>query len=122
GEVAPLLDRAHALAREGAWCIGYVRYEAAAAFDAALPTHDAAGPLAWFAVYDVAQTWPTLPSADHAPMQWTSALDRLAFDEPIARIHQAIANGEVYQITFTATLTSPFEGDALGPSDGPPPR
>ena len=114
GEVAPLLDRAHGRAREGAWCVGYVRYEAAPAFDAALPTHEAGGPLAWFAVYDAAQAWPALPIARHAPMQWAGALGRDAFDERIARIHQAIADGEVYQINLTAPLTSRLGGDALG--------
>ncbi|HEV8313478.1 MAG TPA: aminodeoxychorismate synthase component I [Burkholderiaceae bacterium] len=113
-EVMPLLDRAHARAREGAWCVGYVRYEAAAAFDGALPTHAPDGPLAWFAVYEAAEPWPALRPASHSPMQWTSALDRGAFDERIVRIHQAIADGEVYQINLTAPLTSRFDGDALG--------
>src|SRR5262249_12977958 len=95
-EVAPRLDAAHQRSRDGAWCVGYVRYEAAPAFDAALPTHDPdAAPLAWFAVYDSAQPWPALVPADHAPMQWSSKLDRSGFDERIARIHQAIADGEV---------------------------
>ena len=113
-EVMPLLDAAHERSRDGAWCIGHVRYEAARAFDPALPTHERDGPLAWFAVYDAAEPWPALPAASHAPMQWTSALERAAFDERIARIHQAIADGEVYQINLTAPLTSRFDGDALG--------
>jgi len=113
-EVGPLLDAAHRYARDGAWCLGYVRYEAARAFDAVLPTHEPDGPLAWFAVHDTAQAWPDLAVASHAPMQWTSALDRDEFDQRIARIHQAIADGEVYQVNLTAPLTSRFDGDALG--------
>src|SRR5437899_2792604 len=104
-EVMPLIDAAHERSRDGAWCIGHVRYEAAHAFDPALPTHERDGPLAWFAVYDAAEPWPALPATSHAPMQWTSALERAAFDERIARIHQAIADGEVYQINLTAPLT-----------------
>ena len=49
-QVRPLLDQVDALARQGHWCIGYVRYEAAPAFDAAFTTHPADGPLAYFAV------------------------------------------------------------------------
>ena len=54
-QVRAVLDAVHAAARQGSWCVGYVRYEAAAAFDAALQTHAADGPLAWFAVYDAPQ-------------------------------------------------------------------
>ena len=38
-QVRAVLDAVHAAARQGSWCVGYVRYEAAAAFDAALHTH-----------------------------------------------------------------------------------
>ena len=51
-EVPAVLDSVQAAAAAGAWCLGYLRYEAAAAFDAALRTHRADGPLAWFAVCD----------------------------------------------------------------------
>ena len=50
-----LLARVDALARAGAWCVGYLCYEAAGAFDEAFETHapaDPARPLAAFAVYD----------------------------------------------------------------------
>ena len=40
-----------ALAKQGFWCVGYLRYEAAPAFDAALASADSDGPLAWFGVY-----------------------------------------------------------------------
>ena len=49
-DVRAVLDAVHAAAQRGHWCVGHVRYEAAAAFDAALQTHAADGPLAWFAV------------------------------------------------------------------------
>lgn len=51
-QVRPVLDVVEAVAREGFWCVGYLRYEAAPAFDVALAVHAAQGPLAWFAVYD----------------------------------------------------------------------
>ena len=113
-EVARVLDAAHARSRDGAWCVGYVRYEAARAFDPALATHEADGPLAWFAVFDSARDWPALPPAVHAPMTWRSALERGAFDTRIARIHQAIADGEVYQINLTAPHACGFHGEPLG--------
>jgi len=57
-QVKPLLDAVQAFANQGFWCVGYLRYEAASAFDAALQTHPADGPLAWFGVFDAALPWP----------------------------------------------------------------
>src|SRR6201994_197904 len=53
--VVPLLARVDALARAGAWCVGYLCYEAAGSFDEAFETHapsDPARPLAAFAIHD----------------------------------------------------------------------
>ena len=68
-EVRGVLQAVHAAAQQGRWCVGYVRYEAAPAFDTALQVHTADGPLAWFAVYDAPQPWPgeTADSSAHAP-------------------------------------------------------
>ena len=45
-EVRAVLAAVQAAAEQGAWCVGALRYEAAAAFDAALQTHTGDGPLA----------------------------------------------------------------------------
>lgn len=113
-EVVPVLHAVEQAARAGRWCIGGVRYEAAAAFDPALRTHAARGPLAWFAVHDEAQPWPDL-SAPQAggSLDWTASLTRGAFEAQIQRIHEAIRAGEVYQINLTAPLTSQFKSDPL---------
>lgn len=121
GEVRGVLDAVEAAARRGAWCVGYLRYEAAAAFDAALATHVADGPLAWFAVYGA-----PLPvgdgnvhaesAADNEPRQASATvdgwagLDRPAFDAAFGRIQQAIRDGELYQVNFTAPLHGRFGG------------
>ena len=108
-EVRPVLDAVHAAAQRGQWCVGYVRYEAAPAFDAALQTHAADGPLAWFAVYDNPQPWPPDAAppapADAAEMTWGEGLAREDFDAALARIQRAIAAGELYQVNYTAPFT-----------------
>ncbi len=121
-EVRAVLDAAHAAAQAGAWCVGHVRYEAAAAFDAALTTHPhpaSDGPLAWFAAYpahpaDTAQTaHPASPvnagpaaqaEATHAPLHWVADGSRAAFDAAMAHLHRAIADGECYQVNLTTRL------------------
>jgi para-aminobenzoate synthetase / 4-amino-4-deoxychorismate lyase len=115
-EVRGVLDAVHAAAQQGRWCVGHVRYEAAPAFDAALQTHAADGPLAWFAVYDAPKPW-TDDAADAAaaaaPAQvvWNDSPQREAFDAALAQIQRAIAAGELYQVNYTA----PFRGTLQGP-------
>jgi para-aminobenzoate synthetase/4-amino-4-deoxychorismate lyase len=57
-DVRAVLHAVQAAAQQGAWCVGYLRYEAAPAFDAAFTVHPAEGPLAWFGVHDQALPWP----------------------------------------------------------------
>lgn len=102
-EVQPLLEAVQAHATAGRWCVGYLRYEAAPAFDAALQVHAADGPLAWFGVHEAPLPWPEEP----LPMATLGSLqepDRAAFSAALAQTHAAIAAGEVYQVNHTARL------------------
>ncbi|CAN7537094.1 chorismate-binding protein [Acidovorax sp. LjRoot129] len=119
GEVRKVLDAVHGAAARGQWCVGYVRYEAAAAFDAALQTHGVAGaggaePLAWFAVYDEPEPWPADDSAPPAQVTWQDTLSRSDFDSAMAHIQQAIGAGELYQVNYTAPLHGTLQGSASG--------
>jgi len=117
-DVAPLLARVDALARAGAWCVGYLCYEAAGAFDEAFETHapsDPARPLAAFAVYDapLPDDPATFDSDAPATVHWTGGPQRDAFDGVIGEILRAIADGEVYQVNATAPLAGTLQGDPL---------
>lgn len=105
-EVRPLLDALQAHAQQGRWCVGYLRYEAAPAFDAALRVHPADGPLAWFGIHDEALPWPDDKAAEGpaAQVAWQASLTRAAFDRALAQLHDAIAAGALYQANFTAPL------------------
>lgn len=109
-EVRAVLDAAQAAAQRGAWCVGYLRYEAAPAFDAALVVHPADGPLAWFAVHEEALPWPQ-PIQEASPqLQWQEAMARPAFDAALAELQRAIAAGEYYQVNFTAQMRAVLDG------------
>ncbi|MCX7258434.1 MAG: chorismate-binding protein, partial [Polaromonas sp.] len=135
-QVGPLLDAVQAAAQQGFWCVGYLRYEAAPAFDSALAVQAPDGPLAWFAVYDEALPWPQdgAESATAAPVldalavvvptiaieksaasavqaQWQESCPRPAFDAAMAHIQRAIADGELYQVNFTAPLQGAWLGE-----------
>ncbi|CAN7566181.1 aminodeoxychorismate synthase component I [Polaromonas sp. LjRoot131] len=110
-EVRAVLDAAQAGAQRGAWCVGYLRYEAAPAFDAALVVYPAEGPLAWFAVHEQALPWPQ-PTQEASPqLQWQEAMARPAFDAALAEMQRAIAAGEYYQVNFTAQMRAVLNGD-----------
>lgn len=133
-EVRPVLDAVQAAAQQGLWCVGYVRYEAAPAFDNALVVHAADGPLAWFAVYEQALPWPDdaavatttgtaaqmaadeAAAASGACMQvdWQAPLSRAELDAAMGTIQQAIARGDLYQVNFTAQMQGQVQELAYG--------
>ncbi len=109
-EVRPVLEQVDALSRQGLWCVGYVRYEAAPAFDAALQVHAAEGPLVWFGVHaqPLAGADVQRPTGPEPHVQWTPRFSRDEFDANMARIHEAIAAGDFYQLNYTAQLEAFF--------------
>lgn len=118
-EVQPVLAAAHAHGLKGRWCVGWVAYEAAPAFDPALQVHGQPAPghppLAMMAVFEQALDWPApdTPAQDHACEPWHSAMSRETFDLHIAQIQEWIREGEVYQINLTTPLHSRLRGAAV---------
>ncbi len=117
-EVVPLLHEVEKRSKHGMWCVGYVSYEAAPAFDAAFETHKAVGPLAWFGVYDCASPWPDLQEelASSKSIEWQAGVSRESFGKTLAEIKRTIAEGAFYQINFTAQMTG-TPSQYLGPHD-----
>lgn len=113
-QVSALLEQVQDHAQQGRWCVGYLRYEAAAAFDRAFVIHAADGPLAWFGVFEAPLPWPTKPpdAPDGGTGDWSSRLSQSDFEHNIARIHTAIAAGELYQVNYTAPLQATLKGSA----------
>lgn len=111
-DVAPVIAAAEQHARDGLWVAGFVAYEAAAAFDAALQTRPTDGglPLAAFAVYG----YDEAPSADAGERgsfvcgHWSMATPRAGIDA----IRSAIGNGDYYQVNYTTQMKARFSGDA----------
>ena len=106
-DVRPLLDAVQLAAQQGRWCVGYLHYEAAPAFDSALTVHTPDGPLAWFAVYDEVLAWSEVAGLETpAPgIEWLETCPRPMFDAAVSHIQNAIAAGEMYQVNFTAQLS-----------------
>ena len=112
-EVPGVIAEAEAAARAGAWVLGGLRYEAAGAFDAALSTHAATGPLAEFAVYDTApEPWPEAAAFTGA-CGWHDPAPPATV--AIERIREYIRAGDCYQVNLTTRLAGQASG--LDPAD-----
>lgn len=119
-QVAGLLDAAHALARAGQWCVGWVAYEAAPGLDAHLPVKalPPGQPYAVWAVFDEALPWSDSDLIPHAPSAspdwtagpWHADLDDDAATQRIQQIHELIRAGEVYQVNLTTQRHAAYEG------------
>ena len=120
-EVIPAIEEAAAAARAGAWCAGFVGYEAAPAFDAALhvlPPRPESPPLAWFGVFaDKCEVEPFPPRGRHpAPYTvsgWLASVDAPVYNKAIDEIHALIEAGETYQVNYSLRLQAAFSGEPL---------
>lgn len=115
-EVLPALYTLEtAVNEQGLYAIGFLTYEAAAAFH--LTTHPSPIdnlPLLWFGLYREPQLLPHLPppATCYQPQSWRPLLDAAAYTTAIQGIKEEIAQGNTYQVNFTFPLQSPFDGDA----------
>jgi len=113
-EVLPALQAVQAAVKDqGLYAAGFVSYEAAPAFDAAMQVLSASPlPLVWFGLF----TAPAPPSpppslASFTLGPWEANRSEAEFTQDIAQIRAAIGEGEFYQVNHTLRLRAPFTGD-----------
>jgi para-aminobenzoate synthetase/4-amino-4-deoxychorismate lyase len=108
-DVAPVLEKADAALQQGRWIVGYLAYEAAAAFG--FDTHPSppdGPPLAWFAVCDAPRS-SRLPLPQLGPppaARWQAALTAASYETIVARLQERIAAGDCYQANLTFPLST----------------
>ncbi|MFG6449768.1 chorismate-binding protein [Roseateles sp. BYS180W] len=112
-----VLQQAHAAALAGAWVLGGLRYEAAAALDPSLSTHPAPAtvPLAEFHIWTEAPApWPE-PGPTPAPGcgDWLPTEPEAQSASAIERIRDYIRAGDCYQINLTTRLQAQQPVEAL---------
>lgn len=96
------------------WAAGFLSYEAAGAFDAALVTYQPGGlPLLYFGLYAAPTVVaPPQPGGAFTFADWAANVDEEDFGRNIDNIKSHIARGETYQVNYTFRLRSQFSGDA----------
>jgi len=141
-DVVPCLKRVQEAVNSGLFAVGCVSYEAAPAFDPALPSIKGGSsfPLLWFGLFRPGEsceaTWATAAAASTAcptvetrraalpvapPLEWRQNLSRERYDGSISDIRRCIEDGWTYQVNFAlrlyAQLPSPVR--ASPPAPGP---
>jgi para-aminobenzoate synthetase / 4-amino-4-deoxychorismate lyase len=115
-EVHGVLQAAERFANDGHWVVGYVAYEAGAAFDPAFSVVSAASalPLVRFDVFRTRIPVTGLDAAD-APNHRIQGLRRtagtMAYPEAVEAIRRRIELGDVYQVNHTDRFVGELSGD-----------
>ena len=115
-DVLPILQEIDSATERGLFAAGFLSYEAAPAFDAAMRVRPATElPLVWFGLFEkpevIEPPGVTLTGGDLS-MSWHPSQTEASYREAIISIHRAISRGDTYQINYTFPLEAPFEGDA----------
>lgn len=117
GAIRDLLTAVETAATGGLTAVGFLTYEAASAFDAALVTRPAGPlPLAWFALFEAGRSHErsAIEADESPPLAWRPSIDAASHRADIDRIHRWIAAGDTYQVNYTWRLRAPFQDSARG--------
>jgi para-aminobenzoate synthetase/4-amino-4-deoxychorismate lyase len=97
------------------WAAGFISYEAAAGFDAAMVSKDAAAgiPLVWFGLFEGAQILTRLPKNRLSCKlgEWTPSIRKEDYVQTIKRVKEYIRAGDTYQVNYTFPLSAKFAGE-----------
>ncbi len=99
----------------GLHAVGFVAYEAGAAFGMPVALEKGDLPLAWFALCEpagVLRVGRHQRTADYKIGTLTPSIDRAQFAEAFGRIKGHLAEGNSYQANYTFRMSGAFEGDA----------
>ena len=117
GAVLAAIERIERLVEaDGFHAAGFIAYEAAQAFDAALTVKEFAGaPLVWFGIYEGFEEID-LPCGDGGPIlpaeSWTPSVSPERYREAVERVRAYIRDGDTYQVNYTYRLNAPCDADA----------
>lgn len=115
--VRPALADVERLTRErGLHAVGFVAYEAGAAFGLSVHPPLSGLPLVWFALYDAAGIRPCdrpVRRAAYTLGELRPSVDRSAFQSAFDAIKACLADGDSYQVNFTFQMAARFDGEPL---------
>ncbi|GAA1277194.1 aminodeoxychorismate synthase component I [Pseudonocardia aurantiaca] len=116
GEVTGVLREVERATAGGAWSFGFVVYEAATGFDAALPVREpiAGLPLAWFGICAPPREVPVVVPPGERRYRvgpWTCDWDANQHRRGVDAVRAHIADGDTYQANLTTRMRAAVRGD-----------
>lgn len=101
--------------------VGFIAYEAAAAYGLAVHAPLSGLPLLWFGLYKKMEaTEAGMPNFAHASPSascsigsWRPAIGRAAYETVFGRVKDYLARGHSYQVNYTFPLRAAFDGEPL---------
>ena len=118
-ELIPALEAVEtAVNQENLYAVGFITYEASAAFGLAVHPNTAL-PLLWFGLFDEIQDWDFAQNEiilakgnnPRANNEWEPNLSATQYDTAIDAIKSHIAQGNTYQVNYTFHLRREFASD-----------
>lgn len=114
-DVTRVLQAAEEAANRGNHVVGFVAYEAAAAFGLACHSPVAGLPLAAFVVAERLESFDpnrlTNAAEDAPDLEWQPEISREAHATAVTSIRHHLAGGDSYQVNLTFPLSAPFRAD-----------
>jgi len=114
-QVAPLIEEiSERVRKDRLFAVGFLSYEAAAAFDHHLATwNKSPWPYAWFALFEPPEYIHELPFTDatYALGNWRPLMSETAYQSAADRVMAYLKEGDTYQVNLTYRLRAHFEGD-----------
>ncbi|CAM3113170.1 MULTISPECIES: aminodeoxychorismate synthase component I [Sphingomonas] len=116
-QVPAALDALREAKARGLDAVGYLAYEAGAAFEAGVPPRAIDGPLLWFGLFEGYETVEPEAMLPDPAGGWIGEmvpeLDATRHAEQFAAVQALIEAGDLYQVNQTFRATAPVLGDPL---------
>lgn len=116
-EVPAALDALRTARERGLEAVGYLAYEAGAAFETGVPPRAIDGPLLWFGLFEGYETVAPESLLPDPAGGWIGEmvpeLDAARHAEQFAAVQALIEAGDLYQVNQTFRATAPVLGDPL---------
>lgn len=120
-EVIPALQAIEtAVTERRQYAVGFLSYEAAAAYDLAVHPPLADLPLLWFGLYEgmeiveiaASEAAEAIPTSAYTVGDWQATVNATTYAVALAHIKNYLADGDTYQVNYTFPLQASFAGDA----------
>ena len=114
-DVAAALTQVEEDVQTGGWhAAGFLSYEAAPAFEPAVPSRTGTGfPYLWFGLYPEPKSVKIPVSLSPLKrLDWTPTVDRDTYTSAVDKVRDYIANGRTYQVNYTMRLQSDYDANA----------